>query len=112
MQRHPDKIQAHHPLTLKSLSADSELRPHVQQLADGQLASDELLRGVGQYCFAPVTERRQEGDHSLVAHLAPHRSVTPTYVSLRLRMPELESFIWSSSPASLQRRHASSMWLS
>ena len=90
---------------MKILGPDSPLQEHVMNMAQGLPASDELLKVVGQYVFAPVTERRQEGDHAIINKFVSKRSISPAYVSLTLRMPEMETLIWSSSSQSLQRQH-------
>eukprot|EP00974_Lingulodinium_polyedra_P004381 409491-Lingulodinium_polyedra.AAC.1 len=52
-----------------------------------------LNRMVNEMAFVPTAERVQEGKHSILARQGKFRRVSGPYVSLLLRMPEIEPML-------------------
>ena len=82
----PDLV--HHPLTLKFLSPDGNLRPMIQSFADGHPMPSALSAA-----FVPVVERSIEAKHSLITRRAQKHWRSGRVVSLTLRVPDIKEQI-------------------
>ena len=67
----------------------------MEQFVDGEtLASlPALNREISSLMFSLTVERLIEGTHSILTRFVSHRTTTGTYVSFRLRLREIESFV-------------------
>ena len=83
----------HHPLTLKFLSPDGNLRPMIQSFADGHPMSSALNTEACMLAFAPVVERSIEAKHSLITRRAQKHWRSGRVVSLTLRVPDIKEQI-------------------
>ena len=94
-QSDAEKLQ--HALTLRFLSlATDSLRDDVFRFGNGVPLGElpNLQKAVAELFFIPVSERIQEGDHALVHRKGVLRHISAPFVSLSLRMPEIEETIW------------------
>ena len=82
---------AHHRITWSWLHADSAIREQIQSFSRGEsLANLPLLeQRLAELALVPTAERRQEGDHGLIERYVKAK-VSPSYISLVLRRPEIE----------------------
>lgn len=81
------------PQVTKDFMMPSVLRNQLELFASGDTdlqALAELSTAVARLKFVPIVERSLEAKHGLAHVKGVYRKVTPAYVSLHLRMPELE----------------------
>jgi hypothetical protein len=87
----PQDPHLHHKLTWQFLQPGSRVRAELDQFASGA-SLDELLvlkEKVAEMFFTPVSERCQEGDHSIVNRYTASRLTVGPYISNRIRYPQL-----------------------
>ena len=84
-----------HPLTIRILTTEP-LAGEFLQFVSGESDLKELPSLWLEVCrlrFIPVTERCCEAKHSLAHVMGIYRNVSPSYVSLHLRLPEWEKAV-------------------
>jgi hypothetical protein len=84
--------ELHHRISWHWLRPGSEVRAQIDKFIAGTPRDDLplLSRLCAEMVFVPVAERCQEAQHSLVNRMVGSRKVSGPYVSLILRMPEIE----------------------
>jgi hypothetical protein len=103
----------HHRISWYWLHPGSQVRAELEEFKNG--AARETLpllsKLAAELLFTPVTERCQEGQHSLVNRAVGDRKTTGPYVSLAIRTPEIERYsrleitmirlVWSAQAGSI-----------
>lgn len=90
----------HHRVTWHWLGAGSPLRAQLEAFANGvSLAELPVLHvHIAELRFIPTAERVQEADHSIVHRSVGHRKVKGPFVSLSLRLKEIEAVFVKGGP--------------
>lgn len=94
----PQRQEAHHRITWCFMQPQSVLREQLEKLASALSPLSDLPELQYELCvlaLTPVVERVVEGQHSLVHRHAGYRQVTGAYVSLSLRMDEINDLMLS-----------------
>ena len=92
----PQHQEAHHRITWHFMQPQSALREQLEKLASCTHTLKDLPELQYELCvlgFMPVVERVVEGQHSLVHRHTGYRQVSGAYVSLSLRMNQINDFM-------------------
>ena len=91
----PKRPELHHRLTWMLLVDDPHISQQLRLLADGRdmFEMQEMCELTAEMSLIPLSERRQEGAHSLVAMATHRRRPLIANMSLTVRMREISWFI-------------------